>query len=158
MQTSTTLVIALSLLIVLVNGAYKQVREADLRKGGFKITGANAYYPQSVPNTHIHLGIPSQVAGPKVATAGSRFVTFISLKVNDVVVGRLDPDATGTFSLDNMKYFKGSSSTSWPAGFRDALRSALGPMIQINKRTVLSYDDDEDYDYKPRRKRNRFNY
>jgi hypothetical protein len=71
----------------------------------------------------MHLGVPT-TADSAIAPAGSRFVTFISLKVNDRFVGRLDPDRNGNFRLSDI------ASRNWQAGWRDQLRACLGPMIQ----------------------------
>src|SRR5882757_5355683 len=102
--------------------ALKSVRDIDLQRGGFSDpASASSYYPNTIPTTHIHLGVPTS-SGGVIAPAGSRWVTFISLKVNDVVVGRLLPDGEGNFHVDRLG--------GWPYGWKDELRNVLGPMIQ----------------------------
>ena len=59
---------------------------------------ANSFYPANDQNTHIHLGVPTQYQN-QVAQPGNVFVTFISIKVNDVVLGRLDRCKSGYFDL-----------------------------------------------------------
>jgi hypothetical protein len=104
---------------------YKTVSDESLRRGGFsKPASAASFYPDNSPKTHIHLGVPTS-AGGAIAPTGSRFVTFISLKVNDKFAGRLDPDAKGNYSLGEIP------ATSWQPGWKDQLRACLGPMIQL---------------------------
>ncbi len=104
--------------------AYKTVSEDSLRRGGFSApASASCYYPDHSPATHMHLGVPTS-AGGSIAPTGTRFVTFISLKVNDANVGRLEPDASGNYKLSQIPAGK------WPAGWKDQLRACLGPMIQ----------------------------
>src|SRR5207248_3161789 len=82
--------------------ALKSIRDIDLTRGGFSDpASASSYYPDTIPTTHIHLGVPTS-SGGVIAPAGSRWVTFISLKVNDVVVGKLLPDNEGNFHVDRL--------------------------------------------------------
>ncbi|NEN90514.1 MAG: hypothetical protein F6K48_17035 [Okeania sp. SIO3H1] len=57
---------------------------------------ANSYYPANVPPTHIHLGVPTQYQG-QVARPGNVFVTFISIKVNDIPQGNLTRCSSGYY-------------------------------------------------------------
>jgi hypothetical protein len=102
--------------------ALKTVRDVDLGRGRFSVpASASSYYPANNQTTHIHLGVPT-TAGGQIAPAESRFVAFISLKVNGATVGRLMPDASGNFHVDTVQ--------GWQPGWKDHLRNYLGPMIQ----------------------------
>jgi hypothetical protein len=103
---------------------YRTVTEANLRAYGFsRPASASCYYPDNSPRNHIHLGVPTTGVGQGSAGSGNRYVTFISLKVNDATVGRVTPDANGYFDI------RGIPTARWPTGWRDNLRACLGGMI-----------------------------
>lgn len=64
-----------------------QIRINDLIKNGFSRPAmASSYFPATVGNTHIHVGISTQnitSAPPIIAEEGNVFITFISFKNND---------------------------------------------------------------------------
>lgn len=100
----------------------KSVTETNLDRGRFSApASASSFYPANSQTTHIHLGVPTTASG-QIAPAGSRWVTFISLKVNGAMAGRLMPDASGNFHVDTV--------SGWQPGWKDHLRNYLGPMIQ----------------------------
>ncbi len=101
---------------------FQSVTDATLTARGFsRPAQANTFWPAS-QTTHIHLGVPTS-AGGQIAPGGSRWVTYISLKVNDATVGRLTPNAAGAYDL------RGVAAARWPAGWQAQLRSTLGAMI-----------------------------
>ena len=95
-----------------------QVSEAALAAAGFsKPAQANTFYPAGNQDTHIHLGVPT-VHDQKFADPGHRFVTYVSIKVDDAFYANLTKSGiTGKFNPDIGK--------PWPAGLREPL-TALG--------------------------------
>jgi|SRR6185369_11596183 len=103
---------------------YKTVTEENLTRGGFSDpASASCYYPSASATTHLHLGVPTSTS-TQPAVKGARYLTFISLKVNDKTAGRIEPTPDGYFSLKKI------ANDKWPAGWRDHLRNYLGPIIQ----------------------------
>lgn len=74
---------------------------------------ANSFFPQGDPDTHVHLGVPTQHLG-QVAPPGRVFVTYVSIKQNGATLANLSKSGvTGRFNPN----FGGV----WPPGFEDAV-------------------------------------
>lgn len=93
-----------------------QVTRVKLAECGFSPpAGASSYFPQNDPDTHVHLGTPTQHDG-KVAQEGSVFVTFVSIKQNDQHLVSLTKSAvTGRFNGN-------IAPLAWPPGLLGALQ------------------------------------
>ena len=109
---------------------YRSVKKSALTAAGFSAPAqANSFYGVDDDN-HIHLGVPTQ-AGQQIAPDGEFFVTYISIKINGYTAGRLDPGSDGRFWLDQLDLAIKGRPVDWPKGYKDKLREALGPMVNL---------------------------
>ena len=109
---------------------YRTVTRSALTAAGFSDPAqANSFYGVD-DNNHIHLGVPTQ-AGSQIAPAGEYFVTFISIKMDGYTAGRLEPGSDGRFWLDQMTLKIKGNDADWPKGYKDKLREALGPTVNL---------------------------
>ena len=76
---------------------------------------ANSFYPANDQDNHIHLGVPTKYQN-QVAQPGNVFVTYISIKVNGVVLGQLLRCGSGYFDLTTFP-------PNTPANFRNVLEN-----------------------------------
>lgn len=110
---------------------YRTVKKSVLASTGFSAPSqANSFYGLNEDN-HIHLGVPNQIKDGQLAPEGEVLVTFISIKIDGKTAGRLEPGSDGRFWLDQLKLRVDGSSVDWPEGYKDKLREALGPTVNL---------------------------
>lgn len=111
---------------------YRTVKRSTLTSTGFSAPSqGNSFYGADEDN-HIHLGAATPPAQTGVVIPADEVqITYISIKINGSTAGRLEPGSDGRFWLDQLKLKVNGTAAQWPEGYKDKLREALGPMVNL---------------------------